>query len=430
VSIDIPAVLERLAYRYPSLLVDAIESCEPGQRIVAVKNVTVSEEFFQGHFPGAPMMPGVLMIETLSQVATVLLLQEKAGGNGQLFLRGVDNAKFRRQVVPGDRLQLEVTLDRRRAALVRAVGVARVDGQVVAQMDLLIGCEAGPERSRGTAGTSASEDLIHPSAIVGRGATIGAGTVIGPHAVVGEHVRIGRNCRVGASSIVDGWTEIGDDCEIFPMASIGLIPQDLKFKGERSRLVIGRRNVFREFVTVHRGTTGGGGETTIGDHNLFMAYVHVAHDCHVGHHTIFGNSATLGGHVTVEDFATISAFSAVHQFCKVGQHAFIGGATIVTKDALPFAKTVGSRPARIFGVNTIGLVRRGFPADVVAKLRHAYRVLLVSKLNTSRALAQIETDRALACDEVRYLVGFIRSSTRGVILRRPTRRMEEMVAGE
>ncbi len=418
--IDIPAVLERLAYRHPSLLVDAIESHEPGRRIVAVKNVTVSEEFFQGHFPGAPMMPGVLMIETLSQVASVLLLQEEAAGNGRLFLRGVDNAKFRRQVVPGDRLELEVTLDRRRAALARAVGVARVGDQVVAEMNLLIGWEAGPP----------SEGLIHPSAIVRRGATIGAGTVIGPYAVVGEHVRIGRNCRVGASSIVDGWTEIGDDCEIFPMASIGLIPQDLKFKGERSRLVIGRRNVFREFVTVHRGTAGGGGETTIGDHNLFMAYVHVAHDCHVGHHTIFGNSATLGGHVTVENFATISAFSAVHQFCKVGQHAFIGGATIVTKDALPFGKTVGSRPARIFGVNTIGLVRRGFPPDVVAKLRHAYRVLLVSKLNTSRALAQIEADRALACDEVRYLVGFIRSSTRGVILRRPTRRMEEMVAGE
>jgi UDP-N-acetylglucosamine acyltransferase len=420
VPIDIPAVLERLIYRYPSLLVDAIEAYEPGRRVVAVKNVTISEEFFQGHFPGAPMMPGVLMIETLSQVATVLLLQEEAAGNGRVFLRGVDNAKFRRQVVPGDRLQLEVTRDRSRTGLVRLNGIARVGDQVVAQMDLLIG----------RADDAASHDLIHPSAIVHPGATIGAGTVVGPHAVIGAHVRIGRYCRIGASSIVDGFTEIGDDCEIFPMASIGLIPQDLKFKGERSRLVIGRRNVFREFVTVHRGTTGGGGETTIGDHNLFMAYVHVAHDCHVGHHTIFGNSATLGGHVTVEDHATISAFSAVHQFCKIGRYAFIGGATIVTKDALPYAKTVGSRPARIFGVNTIGLVRRGFAADVVAKLRHAYRILLVSKLNTSRALAQIEADRTLACDEVRYLVGFIRSSTRGVILRRPTRRMEEMVADE
>jgi UDP-N-acetylglucosamine acyltransferase len=419
VPIDIPAVLERLTYRYPSLLVDAIEAYEPGRRVVAVKNVTVSEEFFQGHFPGAPMMPGVLMIETLSQVATVLLLQEEGEQTGRVFLRGVDNAKFRRQVVPGDRLQLEVTRDRSRTGLARLSGVARVGDQIVAEMDLLIGRAEG-----------ASEDLIHPSAIVHPGATIGPGTVVGPHAVIGAHVRIGRNCRVGASSIVDGFTEIGDDCEIFPMASIGLIPQDLKFKGERSRLVIGRRNVFREFVTVHRGTAGGGGETTIGDHNLFMAYVHVAHDCHVGHHTIFGNSATLGGHVAVEDHATISAFSAVHQFCKIGRYAFIGGATIVTKDALPYAKTVGSRPARIFGVNTIGLVRRGFPPDVVAKLRHAYRVLLVSKLNTSRALAQIEADRTLACDEVRYLVGFIRSSTRGVILRRPTRRMEEMVADE
>jgi UDP-N-acetylglucosamine acyltransferase len=420
VLIDIPAVLERLAYRYPSLLIDAIEVYEPGRRVVAFKNVTVSEEFFQGHFPGAPMMPGVLMIETLSQVATVLLLQEDATGSGRVFLRGVDNAKFRRQVVPGDRLQLEVTRDRGRTGLSRLNGVARVGDQIVAEMDLLIG----------SAEASGSGELVDPSAIVHPGATIGSGTTIGPHAIIGEHVRIGRNCRIGASSIVDGFTEIGDECEIFPMASIGLIPQDLKFKGERSRLVVGRRNVFREFVTVHRGTAGGGGETTIGDHNLFMAYVHVAHDCHVGHHTIFGNAATLGGHVTVEDHATISAFSAVHQFCKVGRYAFIGGATIVTKDALPYAKTVGSRPARIFGVNTIGLVRRGFAPDVVAKLRHAYRILLVSKLNTSRALAQIEADRTLACDEVRYLVGFIRSSTRGVILRRPTRRMEEMVADE
>jgi UDP-N-acetylglucosamine acyltransferase len=417
VPIDIPAVLERLSYRYPSVLVDAIDAYEPGRRIVAVKNVTVNEEPFQGHFPGAPMLPGVLMIETLSQAAAILLLQEEAHGGERLFLRGVDNAKFRRQVVPGDRLELEVTLDRQRTGLVRAAGVARVAGQVVAEMDLLLGRHA-------------ADADIHPSAIVHPGATIGDGTVVGPHAVIGDQVRIGKNCRIGASAIIDGWTDIGDDCEIFPMASIGLIPQDLKFKGEQSRLVIGPRNVFREFVTVHRGTAGGGGETTIGSHNLFMAYVHVAHDCHVGNHTIFGNAATLGGHVTVEDFVTVSAFSAVHQFCKLGRHAFIGGASVITKDALPFAKTVGSRPARIFGVNTIGLVRRGFSPDVIAKLRHAYRILLVSKLNTSRALTQIEADRTLACDDVGYLVDFIRTSTRGVILRRPARRVEEMVAEE
>jgi len=243
-------------------------------------------------------------------------------------------------------------------------------------------------------------------------------------------VHLGANCRVGASAVVDGWTEIGDDTEIYPFASIGQVPQDLKFRGEQTRLTIGRRNIFREFVTIHRGTRGGGGITSIGDRNVFMAYVHVAHDCHVGSDTIFGNTATLGGHVTVEDFANISAGSGVHQFCRVGRHAFIGGYSVVTKDALPYARTVGSRPARIFGTNTIGLMRRGFPPDVITKLKRSFRYLLQSKLNTTIALQQIEQDRSLACAEVQYLLDFIRTSQRGVILRRATRRAEEVPADE
>ena len=182
--------------------------------------------------------------------------------------------------------------------------------------------------------------------------------------------------------------------------------------------------MFREFVTIHRGTAGGGGTTDIGNHNVFMAYAHVAHDCHIGNSTIFGNAATLGGHVTVEDFATISAFSGVHQFCRVGQHAFIGGYSVVTKDALPYAKTVGNR-ARIYGINTIGLERRKFSKDSISQLRRAFRYLLHS--NTSRALAQIDRDSTLGCDEVEYLVHFIRSSSRGVGLRRPSRRLEEVM---
>jgi UDP-N-acetylglucosamine acyltransferase len=177
-------------------------------------------------------------------------------------------------------------------------------------------------------------------------------------------------------------------------------------------------------VTIHRGTAGGGGLTHIGDHNVFMAYAHIAHDCHVGHHTIFGNAATLGGHVTVEDFAAVSAFSGVHQFCRVGRHAFIGGYSVVTKDALPFAKTVGNR-ARIYGLNTIGLERRKFSKDAIGKLRRAFRYLLHS--NTSRALAQIDRDPSLRCEEVDYLTEFIRTSSRGVGLRRPSRRLEELV---
>jgi UDP-N-acetylglucosamine acyltransferase len=416
-SLDIPVILDRLCYRHPSLLVDAVAEHEPGRRLVAHKNVTVNEDFFQGHFPGTPLMPGVLMLETLTQVAAALLL-ERSGpmAASRVFLHGVDDAKFRRQVVPGDQLRLEVTLVRARTALAKVRGVAYVGDQIVAEADLLLAVVP-------------DETSIHPTAVIGKGARIGAGSVVGPNAVIGGHVTLGRRCVVGASAVVDGFTEVGDDTQIFPFASIGLIPQDLKFRGEETSLKIGRHNIFREFVTIHRGTRGGGGETTIGDRNVFMAYAHIAHDCHIGNDTIFGNNATLGGHVFVDDFATVSAGSGVHQFCRIGRHAFIGGYSVVTRDALPYAKTVGNR-ARIYGLNTIGLVRHGFTADVIGKLKRVYRYLLQSRLNTTRALKKIEQDATLACPEVQYLIDFIRSSQRGPLLRRPTHRAEEAVADE
>jgi UDP-N-acetylglucosamine acyltransferase len=399
------------------MLVDAITEYDAGRRLVAFKNVTVNEEFFQGHFPGAPLMPGVLMLESLSQVAAILLLQRQDGpANARVYLRGINDAKFRKQVVPGDRLRLEILLGKRRGSLVRAQATAYLEDQVVAECELLLGLI--PDATE-----------IDPTAIVHPSAYIGAGTRIGPHAAIGAHVVIGPNCTVGASAIVDGWTEIGEGTQIYPFASIGLIPQDLKFRGEQTRLRIGKRNIFREFVTIHRGTLGGGGVTEIGDRNVFMAYVHIAHDCRVGNNTIFGNMATLGGHVTVEDFANVSAGSGVHQFCRVGRHAFIGGYSVVTKDALPYARTVGNR-ARIYGMNTIGLMRRGFSADVIGKLKRSFRYLLQSKLNTTGAVQQIERDRSLACSEVQYLLDFIRTSQRGVILRRATRRAEEVLADE
>jgi len=417
VPIDVSTLLDRLCYRHPSLLVDAIAEHEPGKRLVAHKNVTVNEDFFQGHFPGTPLMPGVLMLETLTQAAAVLVLdREGPMPMSRVYLHGVNAAKFRRQVVPGDRLRLEVALERTRTTLAKAHGVAYVGDQIVAEAELLLALR--PDGVR-----------IHPSAVVMPGAEIGAGTIVDPNAIVGSRVKLGKRCRVGASSVIDGVTEIGDETEIFPFASIGLIPQDLKFKGEETRLVIGRRNIFREFVTIHRGTRGGGGVTEIGDRNVFMAYSHIAHDCHIGNDTIFGNNATLGGHVSVDDFATISAGSGVHQFCRIGRHAFVGGYSVVTRDALPFAKSVGNR-ARIYGLNTIGLIRRGFSEETVTKLKRAYRYLLQSKLNTSRALKQIEKDPSVQCPEVQYLVDFIRSSQRGPLLRRPTRRTEEMVADD
>ena len=416
-SIDLPSLLSRLYYRYPSFLIDTVAEHEPGNRLVAIKNVTVNEEFFQGHFPGSPLMPGVLMIEALTQVAAVLLLDRSGTpATARVWLRGIDNAKFRRQVVPGDRLRLEVRLGRSRSRLAKAHASAFVEDHPVAEADLLLAVEPGAA-------------YIDPRALVHPSARVGAGTTIGPYCIIGPEVVIGERCRIDASVVIDGWTEIGDDVRVYPMASIGLAPQDLKYKGERTRLIIGRRNTFREFVTINRGTLGGGGHTTIGDGNLFMAYVHVAHDCHIGNSTIFGNAATLGGHVAVEDFATISAYSGVHPFCRVGRHAYVGGYSVVTKDALPFGKSVGNR-ARIYGLNTLGVARRGFTPETINQLKRAYRYLLQSKLNTSRALVQIEQDPAFTSPEVRYLVKFIRSSQRGVILRRPARRAEDLLTDE
>ena len=420
------SVLDRLSYRYPAALVDAVLSHEPGTRMVAVKNVTVNEEFFQGHFPGTPLMPGVLLIESLAQVASLLLLDGPRCSHDRVTLRGVDNVKFRKQVVPGDRLELDVRVSARRGPIVRAAAIATSNGQVVAEAELVLVIETAETAHRG--GASWPEEGIHPSAVIHPGAVIGEGTVVGPFATIGPHVTIGKHCRIGTSAILDGWTDIGDHTEIFPLASIGLAPQDLKFKGEPTRLTIGTHNVFREFVTIHRGTAGGGGITTIGDHNLFMAYAHVAHDCHVGNQTIFGNGATLGGHVTVEDYVTISAFSGVHQFCRLGKFAFIGGYTVVTRNALPYAKTVGNR-ARIYGLNTIGLERRGFSRELIGKLRRAYRHLI--QHNTSRAIELIEGDETLCAPEVTFLVDFIRNAgTRGVILRRPSRKSGDEAGGE
>ena len=397
--------LDRLAHRFPSLLVDAVAEHEPGKRLVAFKNVTVNEDFFQGHFPHKPLMPAVLMIEALAQAAALLLLDEAGGTPGAtVHLRGVNGAKFRKHVVPGDQLKLVVTLGAARGPLVKAAALAEVDGQTVVEAELVL----------------AVQPIAHidPSAHVSPTAVVGAGTTVGPFAVIGPHVRIGRNCKIGASSVIDGHTTIGDGNEVFPYASIGLAPQDLKYKGEPTRLEIGAGNIFREFVTIHRGTEGGGGVTRIGDRNLFMNYVHVAHDCLVGNQTIFGPHATLGGHVAIADFVNVSAGSAVHQFCRVGAYAFVGGYSVITKDALPYGRTVGSRPARVFGLNLIGLKRRGFADDTLKKLRAAYRYLMQSKLNTTQALARIEQDAALKCPEVDNLVDFIRTASRGVILRR------------
>jgi UDP-N-acetylglucosamine acyltransferase len=252
------------------------------------------------------------------------------------------------------------------------------------------------------------------SAVISPEATLAPDVVVGPHVVIGAGVSIGSGCVLGPFTRIDGPATIGERNHFAGQCSIGTPPQDLKYAGEHTELVIGNDNTFREFVTVNRGTAGGGGVTRIGAKNFFMAYAHVAHDCQIGSHTIFANNATLAGHVDVGDYATIGAITAVHQFCRVGEHAFIGGGSICTKDVLPYVKTVGSRPAKTYGINTIGLQRKGFSMETIEALQRAYRILVRSKLRVEDALMRIESELSLY-PEARYLAEFVRDSQRSFI---------------
>jgi UDP-N-acetylglucosamine acyltransferase len=258
-----------------------------------------------------------------------------------------------------------------------------------------------------------SPPLVHPTAVVDPGAVVGPGTAIGPYAVIEPDVRLGEGCVIQAHAVVRGPAVLGSGNRVFPFACLGSEPQDLKYRGERTTLVIGDRNIFREGVTVHRGTAGGGGETRLGSDNLLMAGTHVAHDCRVGDHVIFANAATLAGHVTVEDGATIGAFSGVHQFCRVGRHAYIGGYSVLTQDAPPYVLTVGNR-AKTYGINVVGLERKAFPPETIQALKRAYRLLFRAHLSLEEALARIRADLA-SVPEVLILADFVAGSARGVI---------------
>jgi UDP-N-acetylglucosamine acyltransferase len=253
---------------------------------------------------------------------------------------------------------------------------------------------------------------IHSSAVIAEGARIPASSTIGPYCTIGPEVELGEECTLISHVVIDGRTRIGARNTFYPFCSIGVAPQDLKYKGEPTETVIGDGNTIRECVTISRGTSGGGGITRLGSGNLLMAYAHVGHDSHVGSRCILANSATLAGHVTIEDDVTLGAFCPVHQHCVLGAHAFIGGGTIVTQDVLPFSLTSARRENKAFGINKIGLERKGFSPERLRRLQKAYRYLLAAKLNTTQALEKM---RGLEGEDVALLVSFIERSERGVI---------------
>jgi UDP-N-acetylglucosamine acyltransferase len=253
---------------------------------------------------------------------------------------------------------------------------------------------------------------IHPTALVSPKAEIGRNCSIGAYSVVGDDVILHDDVSVSSHCVIEGPSEFGSGCVFFPFVSAGAAPHDLKYRGERSWLRAGNRNTFREFTTIHRGTALGGGLTQIGSNNLFMAQAHVAHDCRIGDSTIFANGAALAGHVIVEDFAILNAYCGIHQFCRIGRHAFVGAYSVLSKDALPYAKTVGNR-AHCYGPNTVGLRRRGFSVDEIKRIARSFRLLLSSKMNTTQAVEAIQRELS-GWPEIDYLLEFINSSSRGV----------------
>jgi UDP-N-acetylglucosamine acyltransferase len=255
---------------------------------------------------------------------------------------------------------------------------------------------------------------IHPTAIVDPTAEIDASADIGPYCIIAAEVYIGPRTRLMANNYLEGPTWVGEDNIFFPYSTAGVASQDLKYKGERAETRIGHRNRIREFVTIHRGTQGGGLLTAIGSDNLLMAYTHVAHDVRIGDHVIMAIGVTLAGHVTIGDWADISAFVGVHQFCRIGRHAFVGPYSVVIQDVLPYSTTVGKREIGVFGANRIGLERRGFQTPIIEALQTSLRLLTRAKLNTTQAIERIRAE-VPPCAEVDELLDFIRTSERGVV---------------
>ena len=450
-----------LPHRYPFLLVDKITQLEPGHRIVGVKNVTATEEFFQGHFPGHPVMPGVLLLESMAQIAGILILTTRNTPGALSYFAEVNEARFRQPVRPGDSVITEATLDILRGPIGKATVVGRVDGVVVVEGKFtfmttnaasaktivknasLAVQNAAPSTPRAESASNgvvsepkteiapaankiaapkteetkteapkteapksaAPKAKIHPFSVVEEGAILAEGVEIGPFCVVEGGTSIGKNTVLQSHVVVKRGTSIGEDCVLFPNVVVGGAPQDGKFKGEESFVKIGDRNTLREGVTIHR-ATGEGNSTIIGNDNMLMVGVHFGHNCVVGSNNMVSNSTGVSGHVTIEDRCVIGGFVGVHQNVRIGKMAMVGGLSKVVQDVPPFC-TADGRPARIRGLNTKGLRRNKVTSQERAQISEAFKLLYRDKnLNTTQALEKVRAEIP-SSETLEYLLSFI-----------------------
>ena len=425
-----------LPHRYPFLLVDKITELEAGHRCVGLKNVSSTEEFFQGHFPGHPVMPGVLILEAMAQVAGVLILVSRNTPGALSYFAKVEKARFLQPVRPGDQLVTEATLLVLRGPYCTAQVTGRVDGQIVVEADYTFfttndsnsqaivrsaspeaaASAAAIEKPKADAGANSNgahlngavvatpKANIHPLALVDPSAKIGEGASIGPFCIVEADTEIGEGTSLESHVVIKRGTSIGKNCRIWPHVVLGHEPQDLKWKGERSFLKIGDNNTLREMVTIHR-ATGEGEATVLGDNNLLMAYVHIGHNCSIGSNNMISNSTGISGHVTIEDKCVIGGFVGIHQFVHIGKMAMVGGLSKVVQDVPPFCIADG-RPAKIHGLKIRGLRRNGVASEQRNQVGAAFKLLYRSNLNTSQALERIHAEVPVS-PTLEYLTSFI-----------------------
>jgi UDP-N-acetylglucosamine acyltransferase len=400
-ELDIKEIMKIVPHRYPFLLIDRIIELEEGKRAVAIKNVTMNEPFFQGHFPGHPIMPGVLICEAIAQVGVVMALRASGDEGKIIYFAGIDNVRFRKPVVPGDQLRLEVEAIWVRGNLGKMHGKALVEGELVADGDFTF--------SLADKGGAAN---VHPTATVHPSAVLAKDVEVGPYAVIGPEVRIGEGTKIGPYTTINRWTNIGKNNIIHQGVSIAAPPQDVKYKGEKGEVVIGDKNLIREFVTIHL-PSGKGNKTVIGNENFIMVHAHIPHNCRIGNQVVIGGYVGLAGYTQIEDQVIIGGLAGIHQFVRIGRLTMIGAQSKVTQDIPPFMLVEGN-PAQIRSVNSIGLQRRGVSNEAQSEIKKAFKLIYEAGNNIEKAAKEIKK-RLRPLPEIKELIQFLEEeSKRGI----------------
>jgi len=400
--LDIKDIAKLIPHRYPFLLVDKVIELEDGKRAVAIKNVTMNEPFFQGHFPNHPIMPGVLIVEALAQVGVVMALRVPANEGKLVYFAGIDKVRFRRPVVPGDQLRLEVETLWVKGRLGKMSGKASVNGELAVDGEFMFSL----------ADREAGGVTIHPTAQIHSSSKLGKNVEIGPHTVIGPEVTIGENTKIEANCVIARWTTIGKNNHIQNGTTIGVPPQDVKYKGEKGEVIIGDNNIIREYVTIHL-PSGEGNKTEIGNDNFIMVHAHIPHNCNIGNQVVVGGYVGLAGYTQIDDQAIIGGMAGIHQFVRIGRLAMVGAQSKVLRDVPPFM-IIDGNPAQVRSVNAIGLQRRGISNETQAEIKKAFKLIYESGLNSQKAAAEIKK-RLRPLPEVELLATFLEEeSKRGI----------------